>query len=79
MCSSIDNISFLDIKDPAERATLVKDNDTTCGFYMKDGKLSIGIKAVQLNGNTLIVDDTEYKFTPGLRALKTLKQPQSTQ
>ena len=25
MCSSIDNVAFLDIKDPAERATLVKE------------------------------------------------------
>ena len=135
-------MSFLDIKDPAERATLVKqrnmvnremklaigderqtlfhpivnatkqaaedtrkelapmkkpltdidgalnsatdvksieDIDTTFGFYMEDGQLSIRIKAVQLNGNTLIVDDTENKFTPGLRALITWKQPQSTQ
>ena len=46
---------------------------------LKDGQLSMGIKAVQPNGNTFIVDDTDYKFTPGLRALITLKQPQSTQ
>ena len=39
----------------------------------------MGIKGVQLKRNNLIVDDTEYKFTPGLRALITLKQPQSTQ
>ena len=53
--------------------------DTTFGFYMEDEQLSMGIKAVQLEGNTLIVDDTEYKLTPGLHALITLKQPQSTQ
>ena len=46
---------------------------------MEDGQLSMGIKAVQLKGNTLIVDDTEYKLTPGLHALITLKQPLSTQ
>ena len=46
---------------------------------MKDGQLSMGIKAVKQNGNTLIVDNTEYKFTSGLRALIPLKQPQSQQ
>ena len=38
----------------------------------------MGIKAVQLKANTLIVDDTEYQLVPGIRALITLKQPQST-
>ena len=36
----------------------------------------MGNKVVQLNGKILTVDDTEYKLTPGLRALVTLKQPQ---
>ena len=67
--------TLTDIVEALNRATDVKsskDIDTTFGFYMRDGKLSMGFKAVQL-------DDTEYKFTPGLRALITLKQPQSKQ
>ena len=32
--------------------------DTTFGFYMEDRQLHMGIKAVQLKGNALIVDDT---------------------
>ena len=39
----------------------------------------MGSKAVQLNGKTLIVDDTEYKLTTGLRALIALKYPRTSQ
>ena len=42
------------------------------GVYQKqDGQLSMGNKVVRLdvNGKTLIVDDTEYKLTPGLVVL----------
>ena len=74
--------TLTDIDEALYRATDAKsskDIDTTYGFYMGDGQLCMEIKAVQLNGNASIVDDTEYKFTPGLRALITLEQPQSTQ
>ena len=46
--------TLTDIDEALNRATDVnssKDIDTTFGFYMKDGKLSVRIKAVQLNGN----------------------------
>ena len=48
------------------------DVDTTFGFY-KDGQLSMGNKAVQLdvNGKTLTVDDKMYKLTSGLLELIT--------
>ena len=68
--------TLTDINGALNRATDVKsrkDIDTTYGFYMKDGQLSMGIKAVQLNGNTLIIDDTEYKYTSVLFALITLR------
>ena len=74
--------TLTDIDGALNRATDVKSSKdivTTYGFYMEDGQLSMGIKAVQQNGHTLIVDVIVYKFTPGLRALITLKQPQSTQ
>ena len=41
----------------------------------------MGNKVVQFDGNgkTLIVDDTVYKITPGLKALIMLKHPRPTQ
>ena len=61
------------------RATDVKSsNDTTFGFYMEDGQLSMGIKTEQLKGNALIVD-TEYKLTIDVRALIELEQPRANQ
>ena len=52
------------------RATDVKSSkDTTFGFYKENEQLGMRIKAVQLKGNALIIDDSEYKLTPGLRAL----------
>ena len=48
MCSSINNISFLDIKDPAERATLVKEYVTVMktvkmrNMVNREMKLAIG-------------------------------------
>ena len=44
---------------------LSKDNDTTYGLYMKDGQIMMGIKAIQLNGNNLMVDDTESRRVGG--------------
>ena len=47
-----------------------KNAGTTFGIHRRqDGQLDRGSKAVQLNGKTLIVDDTEYKLTPGIRAV----------
>ena len=49
-----------------------KNTDTTFGLFQKqDGQLGMGDKVVRLGGNakTLIVDDTEYKLTPGLFVL----------
>ena len=53
-----------------------KNADTTFGLYKKqDGQLGMGNNVVQLDGKTLIVDDTEYKLTPGLLLLITNKLP----
>ena len=59
-----------------------KNTDTTFGLYKKqDGQLSIGNKVARLgvNGKTLIVDDTEYKLTPGFLVLTTNKHPRAGQ
>ena len=44
-------------------------------------QLGMGNKVVRLdiNGKTLLVDDTEYKLTPGLLVLITSKHPRLTQ
>ena len=46
--------------------------DATFGMYIKqDGKLSMGGKLVEIDGNGKIfkIDDKEYQLTPGLVAL----------
>ena len=63
MCCSIDNISFLDIKDPAERATLVKEYVTAMktvkqrNMVIREMKLAIG-------------DELETLFHPIVNATK---------
>ena len=50
-------------------ARLNKGIDTTFGvFQRRDGQLVMGNKLVHIDGKTLLVDDTEYKLTPGLEA-----------
>ena len=71
--------SLTDIDEALSRATVSKNIDTAFGiFEREDGQLGMGSKVVRLDENEkiLTVDDTEYKLTPGLRALVTLKQPQ---
>ena len=75
--------TLTDIDGALDRATDArprpdKNTDTTFGIHKRqDWQLGMGSKAVRLgvNGKTLIVDDTEYKFTPGLKALIMLKHP----
>ena len=57
------------------RPPLTKNTDTTYG------QLNMGNKVVQFDGNkkTLTVHDTEYKITPGLETLITLKDSRPTQ
>ena len=73
--------TLTDIDEALNRTAGSKNIDTTFGIYTgQDGQLGMGGKVVRFdrNGKILTADDTEYKFTPGLRALVTLKQPQST-
>ena len=73
--------TLTDIDGALNRATpsnigLGKDDDTTVGIYTSQGgQLGTGNKVVQIDGKSLLVDDTEYKFTPGLQALMGLKHP----
>ena len=58
------------------RAQLNKNTDTTAGIHRRqDGQLAMRNKVVRSSGNgeTITVDDTEYKITPGLRVLIALK------
>ena len=77
--------TLMDIDGALNRATdarppLNKNTDTTFGIYKRqDAQLGIGSKELQLNEKTLIVDDTESKLTPGLRAFIGLKHPQPSQ
>ena len=71
----------------AQRATdarprLDKNIDSTIGLFQRqDGKLGMGNKVVRLgaNGKALLVDNTEYKLTPGLFVLITNKHPRAGQ
>ena len=67
--------TLTDIDGAVNRVTDAKASKyTTFGFYMNDGQRSMGFNAVQQNGKTLIVDDTEHILAPGIRALITLKK-----
>ena len=71
-----------DIGEALNRAIVSKNIDTTYGiFERQDGQLGRGSKVLRLDENEkiLTVDDTEYKLTPGLRALITLKLPRPAQ
>ena len=62
------------------KSQLGKNTDTTFGIHQrKDGRLGMGNKVVQLDENTLAVDDTEYMLTPGIRALIALKHLRPSQ
>ena len=66
--------------DVPSKTPMDKNTDTAFGVYKKqDGQLRMGNKEVQLdaNGKTLIVDDTEYKLTPGFLALIINKHPRA--
>ena len=62
-----------------EHATVAKPQpsnniDTTFGIYRRqDGQLGMGSKVVQVDGEILTVDDTEYNLAPGLRVLVSSK------
>ena len=49
--------------------------DKTFGIYDKNGKFYIGNKEVDIKDNNIIVDDEEYKGTPGLWELIVSKEP----
>ena len=67
----------------AQRATdarprLDKNSNATFGLFQKqDGQLVVVLPGA--NAKTLIVDDTEYKLTPGLFVLITNKHPRAGQ
>ena len=71
----------------AQRATdarpqLDNNTDATFGLFQRqDGQLGMWNKVVRIDGNkkTLLVDDTEYKLTPGLLQLITNKHPRPDQ
>ena len=48
--------------------------DKTFGIYDKDGEFYIGDKPVVIKDNNIIVDDEEYKGTPGLWELIVAKK-----
>ena len=59
-----------------------KNTDTTFGIHKRqDGQIGMGSKVVRIEGNKqiLLVDDTEYKPTPGLLVLITNKHPRPDQ
>ena len=49
--------------------------DKTFGIYDKDGEFYIGNKEVEIKDNNIIVDNEEYKGTPGLWELIVSKEP----
>ena len=64
------------------RTRLDKGTETTFGLFQKqDGRISMGSKVVRLgvNAKNSLVDDTEYKLTPGLLVLITNKHPRPEQ
>ena len=78
MCSSTDNISFLDIKDPAEKATIVKEYVTAMKtvkqHYMvnREMKLAIGDELQTLfhpivNASKQAADETRKENANGYR------------
>ena len=78
--------TYIDVALAAQRAaeapTLNKNADSTFGIYKKrDGQRGMGNKVIRfdVNRKTLIVDDTEYKLTPGLLVLITQKHPRPGQ
>ena len=55
---------------------LTKDGaDKTFGIYDKNGEFYIGDKPIVIKDNNIIVDDEEYKGTPGLWELIVAKKP----
>ena len=80
-------LTDIDTNLTARRATDAKprpdkNTDTAFGIHKRqDGQLGMGNKVVQLgaNGKTLLVDDTEYKLTPGLLLLITNKHQRPDQ
>ena len=47
--------------------------DLVNGVYIKDGKIKIGSKDIEIKGNDIVIDGAEYKGTPGLWNLITSK------
>ena len=63
MCSSTDNISFLDIKDPAERTTLVKEYVTVMNTVKQRNMVNREMKLA-------IGDELQTLFHPIINAIK---------
>ena len=50
--------------------------DRTFGIHKENGKYHIGSKPITIKGNNIIIEDVEYKGTPGLWELIIYKEPQ---
>ena len=80
MCISIDNLSFIDIKDPAERATLVKEYVTSMktvkqrNMVNREMKLAIGDELKTLfhpivNATKQAAEETRKELAPMKKTL----------
>ena len=84
MCSSTDNTSFLDIKDPAKRATLVKEYVTAMktvkqrNMVNRETKLAIGDELQTLfhpiaNATKQAAEATRKELAPMKKTLKDIE------
>ena len=69
-------MSFLDIKDPAERATLAKEYVTAMKTVKQRNMANRELKVVGLDDDHLCVEGEKYNLTPGIDALITHRQPE---
>jgi hypothetical protein len=81
--ASADDVKTLELGEIATQylkqyASNKKSVDTTFGIHSKNGIFYVGDKPIEIEGDNVLIDRTNYKGTPGLWELLTMAKPNNT-